>query len=207
MIQGNGTVVYNTKLKKWIMMSTAAQPLTSATPEYPHGQYDKQLRDKVLAYKGPPRNPQLRHHRSHEAQLAPGIQHRSRRATARTTISTMADSTPISDCGWDDQLRLENHQRPYSNALMIVDMSDPSNVKEVSRWWVPGQRLGEEDEYKKYRFAGDQTSWTGNHGALTVPKRVEDGGTYRLWRLWRLRHVRHGFVRHQAPQALWPHAI
>jgi hypothetical protein len=58
-----------------------------------------------------------------------------------------------------------------------VDMSDPANVKEVSRWWVPGQRLGEEEEYKKYRFAGDHTSWTGNHGALTVPKRVEDGGT------------------------------
>jgi hypothetical protein len=60
---------------------------------------------------------------------------------------------------------------------MIVDMSDPANVKEVSRWWVPGQRLGEEEEYKKYRFAGDHTSWTGNHGAITVPRRVEDGGT------------------------------
>jgi hypothetical protein len=40
-VQGNGPVVYNTKLKKWIMMCTAAQPLTSATPQYPHGQYDK----------------------------------------------------------------------------------------------------------------------------------------------------------------------
>ena len=39
---------------------------------------------------------------------------------------------------------------------MIVDMSDPGKVKEVSRWWVPGQRLGEEAEYKKYIFAGDQ---------------------------------------------------
>ncbi|PYY03867.1 MAG: hypothetical protein DMG69_31730, partial [Acidobacteria bacterium] len=26
---------YNTKIKKWIMMVTAAQPLTSATPQYP----------------------------------------------------------------------------------------------------------------------------------------------------------------------------
>ena len=25
---------------------------------------------------------------------------------------------------------------------MIVDVSDPSNVKEVSRWHVPGQRSG-----------------------------------------------------------------
>ena len=31
-IQGGGAVVYNTKLKKWIMMCTAAQPLTSANP-------------------------------------------------------------------------------------------------------------------------------------------------------------------------------
>jgi len=90
---------------------------------------------------------------------------------------TTAGNTPTSiavgtiNCVW------KNHQRPYSNALMIVDMSDPANVKEVSRWWVPGQKLGEEEEYKKYIFAGDRTSWTGNHGAITVPKRVEDGGT------------------------------
>src|ERR1043166_6865485 len=35
-IRGGGAVVYNTKLKKWIMMCTAAAPLTSATPEFPH---------------------------------------------------------------------------------------------------------------------------------------------------------------------------
>jgi len=51
-VQGMGTVTYNTKIKKWIMMCTAAQPLTMETPQYPHGQYDKELRDKVLAYKG-----------------------------------------------------------------------------------------------------------------------------------------------------------
>ena len=78
---------------------------------------------------------------------------------------------------WDDQLRMENAQRPMSHGLMIVDMSDPAHVKEVSRWWVPGQRRGEEEEYKKFTFAGDESSWTSSHGALTVPKRVEDGGT------------------------------
>src|SRR5260370_28890273 len=50
--RGPGTVTYNTKLKKWIMMCTAAQPLTGAVPEFPHGQYDKELRDQVLALKG-----------------------------------------------------------------------------------------------------------------------------------------------------------
>ena len=169
-------VAYNTRLKKWIMMVTAAQPLTMEVPEYPHGQYDKELRDKILAYKGlrgirnydvtDPHNPKL-------------LQEYNTGVKGNGTHHNFYDGGQYAylDCGWDDQLRLENLERPYSNGLMIVDMSDPANVKEVSKWWVPGQRLGEEEEYKKYRFAGDHTSWTGNHGAISVPKRVEDGGT------------------------------
>ena len=80
------------------------------------------------------------------------------------------------DAGWDDELRMENAQRPSSNGVIIVDMSDPANVKEVSRWWVPGQQR-ERKPNTRCVFAGDQASWTGNHGALAVPKRVEDGGT------------------------------
>ncbi len=34
------------------MMCTAAAAAHLARPQYPHGQYDKELRDKVLAYKG-----------------------------------------------------------------------------------------------------------------------------------------------------------
>src|SRR5712692_1271801 len=175
-IRGGGTVTYNTKLKKWIMMVTAAQPLTMEVPEYPHGQYDKELRDKILAYKG------LRGIRNYDITdpTKPNmLQEFNTGEKGNGTHHNFYDGGQYAylDCGWDDQLRLENHQRPYSNAIMIVDMSDPAKVKEVSRWWVPGQRLGEEEEYKKYRFAGDHTSWTGNHGALTVPKRVEDGGT------------------------------
>jgi hypothetical protein len=175
-VQGNGPVVYNSKLKKWIMMCTAAQPLTGATPEFPHGQYDKVLRDRVLAYKG------LRGIRNYDITdpTKPDLlQEYNTGEKGNGTHHNFYDGGQYAylDCGWDDQLRLENHQRPYSNAIMIVDMSDPANVQEVSRWWVPGQRLGEEEEYKNYRFAGDHTSWTGNHGALSVPKRVEDGGT------------------------------
>ena len=51
-IRGGGAVVYNTKLKKWLIMCTAAAPLTSATPEFPNGQYDKELREKSTGYKG-----------------------------------------------------------------------------------------------------------------------------------------------------------
>src|SRR5713226_9772492 len=175
-IKGGGCVAYNTKLKKWIMMSTAAQPLSGAVPEYPHGQYDKELRDKVLAYKG------LRGIRTYDITdpTKPNLlQEFNTGEKGNGTHHNFYDGGQYAylDCGWDDQLRLENLERHYSNALMIVDMSDPANVKEVSRWWVPGQRLGEEEEYKKYRFAGDHTSWTGNHGAISVPKRVEDGGT------------------------------
>jgi hypothetical protein len=175
-IKGWGCVAYNTKLKKWIMMCTASQPLTGAVPEYPHGQYDKQLRDKVLAYKG------LRGIRTYDITdpTKPNLlQEFNTGEKGNGTHHNFYDGGQYAylDCGWDDQLRLENHQRPFSNAVMIADLSDPSNVKEVSRWWVPGQRFGEEEEYKKYIFAGDKTSWTGNHGALSVPKRVEDGGT------------------------------
>jgi hypothetical protein len=174
-IKGGGCVAYNTKLKKWIMMCTAAQPLTGAVPEYPHGQYDKELRDKVLAYKG------LRGIRTYDITdpTKPNLlQEFNTGEKGNGTHHNFYDGGQYAylDCGWDDQLRLENHQRPFSNGIMIADLSDPSNVKEVSRWWVPGQRLGEEEEYKKYIFAGDKTSWTGNHGALSVPKRVEDGG-------------------------------
>ena len=174
--RGPGTVTYNTKLKKWIMMCTAAQPLTGAVPEFPHGQYDKELRDQVLAFKG------LRGIRTYDITdpTKPNLlQEFNTGEKGNGTHHNFYDGGQYAylDCGWDDQLRLENHQRPYSNALMIVDMTDPANVKEVSRWWVPGQKLGEEEEYKKYVFAGDHTSWTGNHGAITVPKRVEDGGT------------------------------
>jgi hypothetical protein len=175
-IRGNGTVTYNTKLKKWIMMCTAAQPLTGAVPEFPHGQYDKELRDKVLAYKG------LRGIRNYDVSdpTKPNLlQEFNTGEKGNGTHHNFYDGGKYAylDCGWDDQLRLENHQRPFSNALMIVDMSDPANVQEVSRWWVPGQKFSEEEEYKKYVFAGDHTAWTGNHGALSVPKRVEDGGT------------------------------
>ena len=175
-IRGAGAVVYNTKLKKWIMMCTAASPLTSATPEFPRGQYDKPLRDRSVNYTG------LRGIRNYDITdpLKPNLlQEFSTGGTGNGTHHNYYDGGQYAylDCGWDDKLRMENHQRPFSNAIMIVDMSDPANVKEVSRWWVPGQRLGEEEEYRKYIFAGDHTSWTGNHGALSVPKRAEDGGT------------------------------
>jgi hypothetical protein len=102
----------------------------------------------------------------------------ARPASACIARSTTAASYGYLAAGWDDQLRMESTERVYSNGLMIVDMSDPAKVKEVSRWWVPGQRLDEEELYRAtYPFAGDQCSWTGNRTPCIVPVRVEDGGT------------------------------
>jgi hypothetical protein len=171
-----GAVVYNTKLRKWIAMSSAAAPLTSATPEFPYGQCDKELRDRTINFKG------LRGIRTWDVTdpTKPNLlQEFSTGEKGMGTHMNFYDGGKYAylECAWDDQLRMENAQRAMSHGLMIVDMSDPAHVKEVSRWWVPGQRRGEEDEYKKYTFAGDESSWTSSHGALTVPKRVEDGGT------------------------------
>jgi hypothetical protein len=81
------------------------------------------------------------------------------------------------ECAPDETFtNLECSERMWAYGIMVVDVSDPAEVQEVSRWWVPGMRKGEEDAYKKWPFAGDQSSWTMFHGPLYVPKRVEDGG-------------------------------
>jgi hypothetical protein len=169
-------VAYNTKLKKWILINSAGMPITDPNPQYPHGQYDKEYRDKVIAFKGhkgiwnyditDPTNPIL-------------LEKYSTGEAGQGTHMNFYDGGQYAylDCGWDDQLRMESSERPFSQALMIVDVSDPAHTKEVSRWWVPGQRFGEEEEYKKYPFAGDHAAWTSNHGGAIAPKRVEDGGT------------------------------
>src|ERR1700680_1413275 len=113
--RGGGTVTYNTKLKKWIMMCTAAQPLTGAVPEFPHGQYDKELRDKVLAFKG------LRGIRNYDITdpAEPNLlQEFNTGEKGNGTHHNFYDGGQYAylDCGWGDQFRLENHQRPYSNA-------------------------------------------------------------------------------------------
>lgn len=98
-----------------------------------------------------------------------------------------------------------NAVSPISQCLMVVDMSDPYNVREVSRWWVPGQRLNEVAALKKWRvlkgradslpdefeniedaiaafsklegFPGfDRMPFTSLHGPVSVPTRLEDGG-------------------------------
>ena len=191
--QGMGTVTYNTKTKKWIMMCTAAHPLAMETPQYPRGQYDQELRDKVLAYKGlrgihnydvsDPKNPKV-------------LQEYNTGVKGNGTHHNFHDGGQYAylDCGWDDQLRLENLERPYSNALMIVDMSDPSNVREVSRWWVPASALAKKPSTRniplcRRPYLVDRQPWR-DHCSEARRRRRH----CRLRRFRRLRDVRYGFV-------------
>lgn len=171
-----GPVVYNTRLKKWLMVSSAAAPLTNGTPEYPMGRYEPEIWKLYENYKG------LRGIRTYDITdpSTPKLLNEfSTGAKGMGTHMNFYDGGKYAylEAGWGEDLRMENSQRAFSNALMIVDLTDPANVKEVSRWWVPGQKFGEEAEFRKYPFADDHAAWTGNHGSMSVPKRPEDGGT------------------------------
>ena len=173
--QGSSNVTYNIKLKKWILMASAQVPLTEPSVKYPRGKYAAENAARSTSYTG------LRGIRTYDATDPMNVKLLQEYDTGKTGSGTHMNfydggQYAFLDCGWDNQLRQESSERPYSNALMIVDMSDPAHVKEVSRWWAPGQKLSEEETYRKYFFAGDQSSWSGNHGGCTVPVRVEDGG-------------------------------
>jgi hypothetical protein len=173
----SGCVAYNTRLKKWLMVKSAAQPNSSPRPgEHPLGQFDEELRTKVRSYAG------LRGIRVYDITdpVSPKLLNEfSTGATGTGTHMNFYDGGRYAylEAGFTDQLRFENSGRASSNALMIVDLSDPENVSEVSRWHFPGQLIGEEAEYTKYWWAGSKAAWSGSHGGPTVPVRVEDGGT------------------------------
>ena len=169
--------VYNSKLKKWLRITAHQMPLTPGTPEFPRGKYHPQYADRAIKDEG------FRGIRVYDVTNPENPQLLSEFETGRTGHGvhlSFYDGGQYAylACGWDDQLRMESTERVFSNGLMIVDMSDPCNVREVSRWWVPGQRLDEQECYQStYPFAGDQCSWTGNRTPCIVPVRVEDGGT------------------------------
>jgi len=169
--------IYNERLKKWIRISAHQIPLTPGTVEYPRGKYHPEYRKAAES------DPGFRGIKTYDVTNPEKPVLLNEFATGNTGNGV---HLPFYDggryaylaCSWDDQLRMESSERVYSHGLMIVDMSDPTAVKEVSRWWVPGQRLEEEELYRStYPFAGDQCSWTCNRTPCIVPVRVEDGGT------------------------------
>lgn len=66
----------------------------------------------------------------------------------------------------------------YNQAQMAFDLSDPRAPKRLSTWWVPGSRVGEEEEYKKNPRVGKKTAWMGARMPLFIPKDPEKGGKY-----------------------------
>jgi hypothetical protein len=170
-----GTVSFQESTKKWIFMETHGEPLTGAGPGQPHGRWHEEVYRGAVSYTG------LRGISTHDVTDPLNPKLLCEFSTGKTGSGTHHNyydggRYAYLDAGWSDQFRMENPQRASGNGLMIVDLSDPANVKEVSRYHVPGQLLGEEDAYKKYWFAGDHAAWTSSHGAPSVPVRVEDGG-------------------------------
>ncbi len=172
-----GCIAYNTRLKKWLALSSAGQPITSSRPEFPDGQYHEEERKRSNGYKG------LRGFRTWDITdpLKPSLLHEYNFGpTGWGTHMNFYDGGKYAylSAGWDDQFFFENTQRTSGNGIMMIDMTDPANPKEVSRFHIPGERKGEEAEYYKYWFAGDGAAWNGAHCAPAVPKRIEDGGRY-----------------------------
>ncbi|MEW5984586.1 MAG: hypothetical protein AB1806_19720 [Acidobacteriota bacterium] len=172
-----GCIAYNTRLKKWLAMSSAGQPITSSRPDFPDGQYHEEERKRSDSYAG------LRGIRTWDITDPTKpilLQEFSTGKTGWGTHMNFYDGGRYAylAASWDDQFFFENTQRTQGSGMMVVDLTDPANVKEVSKFWIPGQRKGEEAEYYKYWFAGDGAAWNGTHCAPAVPKRIEDGGRY-----------------------------
>jgi hypothetical protein len=182
---GQVQVAFNKDLKKWILMTGSQTPITDSTPEAPNGKYDDpHLDDKRKNFKG------LRGVRFYDVTDPAKIVKLSEFSTGATGQGTHRNYYDGGKYAYLDTAPDETfiHQPSYFRELvngnMIVDASDPSNVSQVSMWWVPGSRKGEEAEYNKWiwsklvppKVAKDQTPFAGLHGPVYVPKKLEDGG-------------------------------
>ena len=139
-------IAYNTKIKKWIRLQDALGRITSPTPQHPHGKFDygKEELDKLLAakrFKGirnydvtDPRNPVL-------------LEEFSTGDTGSGTHDNFYDGGQYAylDCGWDDQLRMEEGSQPFSHGLMIVDV----RIRAVPRKCLVGGCPGSAWEKRK----------------------------------------------------------
>lgn len=181
---GQLQLAYNKTLRKWILITGSAPPPTSATPTAPNGKYDDpSLIARVKAFRG------LRGIRIYDATDPSRIVKLSEFSTGATGGGTHRNyydggRYAYLDASPDETFtHMESGYRYWTNGLMVVDVSDPANPKQVSLWWVPGQRAGEEEAYRGWPEFGDKRGFTTLHGPVYVPKRVEDGGTrgYGAW--------------------------
>ena len=180
-------LAYNRKLGKWILMTGAGIAGTFSTPQAPHGKYDEpSMIQKNIEQKG------LRGVRFYDAtdpaKIVPLSQWSCDQGDPKRELQTGSGTHrsyydggqyAYLDTAPDNSfIRMESSVRYYCNCIQIIDVADPAQPKFVANWWVPGQREGEEDAYKKWREYGDKESWTTLHGPMYVPKKIEDGGRY-----------------------------
>jgi hypothetical protein len=184
---GQVQLAFNRKLGKWILMTGHGSMGTFSTKEWPHGKYDNPaLIKRNIEQKG------LRGVRFYDAsdpaklvllsewscdQGDPKREVQTGSGTHRNYYD--GGQYAYLDTGPDNTFtNMEAFFRYYTNGIQIIDASDPAKPKFVSNSWVPGQKQGEEDAYRKWREYGDKTSFTSLHGPMYVPRRVEDGGRY-----------------------------
>jgi hypothetical protein len=76
--------------------------------------------------------------------------------------------------------------QPYRTTLWAAghaayDVSDPADPKLLSQWWVPGTRVGEEDDSEYLADNprwNNKTSWFGSRMGVFMPRSVESGYKY-----------------------------
>jgi hypothetical protein len=181
-----GWLFYAAHLKKWICWKSVMLGMTSPSTEYPYGHYasptapprtSKYFQDEYVAKAG-----QFRGIRSFDVTdptkpIQLGEYSHKTGPFGHAHFWDGGRYMYLND-GWDESFREASSASGYGSGLNIVDVWDPANVKEVAKWWVPGMKFDEDEEYKKWPFAGNRMDWCQNHGAMFVPRRVEDGGKY-----------------------------
>ena len=153
----NGQLAYNSQLRKWILIQSSQVPYVSI-PHMPGGRFtNPKVNEEYKSWKG------LRGIRMWDASDPAKLVTISEFSTGQTGSGSHGDSMfydggkyAYIDCAPDETYTgILANLTPYSNCLMIVDVSDPSSVTEVSRWWVPGQRAGapgEVEHLKKWKL-------------------------------------------------------
>lgn len=141
-----GQLAYNKDLKKWILIQASQTPYFSVLPGLAaDGKYgDPKIIEQFKTWNG------LRGMRLWDVTDPTNQVLISEFSTGKTSSGVHGDSF-FYDGGKYAYLDVSPDETytgmlanltPYSNCLMIVDVSDPSNVKQVATWHVPGQRAG-----------------------------------------------------------------
>src|SRR2546430_10983583 len=166
-------VAFNKKLGKWILITGASSPITSTTATAPNGKYD----DPSLIEKTQ-QGPGLRGIRIWDAtdpantillsefSTDGGDPKRKVQAGSGTHRNYYdgGDYAYLDTAPDDSFTHMESPIRWHGNGIMVGDVSDPSNPKQVAMWWVPGLRAGEEGQKQACSVYGDKVTFNGSHG-------------------------------------------